>query len=165
MQPPSQPRVKKRRPWARRTVLTLLIVVAVAVTGAAGFAFLAYDQATRIDRSEPDLVVSDYLRAYLVDRDDNRAALYTCADAGGLAEMQGWRTREVAERERDLGVVIGISWGVLTVSDRTDSNAVVTTDLRRSASVDGIPQSVLSTWRFQVVRESGWRVCGATRTS
>jgi hypothetical protein len=165
MQPASEPRPKSRRPWTRRVILTLLVVVAAVTAGAAGVAFLAFDQVTKIDRSQPDLVVSDYLRAFLVDRDDARAALYTCDDAGALADIQSWRGREVADRERDLGVVIGISWGVLTVSDRTDRTANVTTDIRRSATVDGIPQSVLSTWRFHVVRGDGWRVCGATRTA
>jgi hypothetical protein len=164
MQPASDPRAKARRPWTWRIVITLLAVVAAGTVGAAGVAFFAYDQATRIDRSQPDLVVSDYLRAFLVARDDASAQLYVCGEAAGLKEMRAWRDQEVTGREQDLGVAIGISWGVLTVTDRTDRTATVTTDLRRSATVDGIPQSVLSTWRFQVVRDDGWRVCGATKT-
>jgi len=165
MQPASEPRAKARRSWTWRIVVTLLVVVAAGTTGAAGIAFFAYDQATRIDRSEPDLVVSDYLRALLIARDDASADLYVCGDSAGLGELRTWREQEIEGRERTLGVTIGVSWGVLAVSDRTDRTATVTTDVRRSATVDGIPQSVLSTWRFHVVRENGWRVCGATKTA
>src|SRR5262245_3403748 len=163
MQPPIQ--APRRRPWGRRILLIIAIAVPVLAVSALGAGLVLYDRATRIDRSQPDLVVSNYLRALLLDRDDDRAALHTCADPGGLAEIRAWRDNEIVARERDLNVVMSVSWGVLTVAERTERTATVTTDIRRSANIDGIPQSVLDTWRFQTVDENGWRVCGATRVS
>ena len=43
-------------------------------------AFVLYERAATPDRSAPDVVVDNYLRAFLVDRERIRAELFTCED-------------------------------------------------------------------------------------
>jgi len=164
MQPASEPRAKVRRSWTWRIVVTLLVVVAAGTTGAAGIAFFAYDQATRIDRSDPDLVVTNYLRALLNERDETRAALYVCSDASGLSEIRALR-EQIESQEQELGVVMSVSLEDLQREESGQRVVNVGISIRRAAVIDGIRQSVADRWRFKVVNESGWRVCGATKTA
>jgi hypothetical protein len=150
-------------PW-RRVLLVVLLVAGVTAVGGIGYGFLLYDQATRPDRSAPDVTVDNYLRGLLMERDDTRAGLYACRDGSNLAEIRAFRT-EIEERERQLNTSIGVSWGALDVQHESDGSAMVSTDVRRTASVGGALQSVVDRWTFRVVDESGWRVCGAAKVA
>ena len=162
MLPVRAPSAKARRSWTWRIVITLLVIVAAATAGAAGVAFFAYDRATRIDRSDPDLVVTNYLRALLNERDETRAALYVCSDASGLAEITALR-EHIESQERELGVVMSVSLEDLRREESGQRVVNVGISIRRAAVIDGIRQSVADRWRFKVVNESGWRVCGASK--
>ena len=52
---------------------------------------MLYNRATTPDRSAPDVVVDNYLRAFLVDRNDARADLFTCEGEADLAGVRGLR--------------------------------------------------------------------------
>lgn len=137
----------------------LLIVGAVALlcTGGAGVAFVAYRDATEPDRSSPDVAVDNYLRAFLVDRNDTRAKLYVCQGSATFAEMDAFR-RDIEARETENSIKIVISWGSLAVDTR-DGQGDVTVEIRRTIS-DG-SESYRQAYRFEVVDQDGWRVCGA----
>lgn len=162
--PDSAPRTGTgRRRW-RRYLVVALLAVAVAAAGTVGYGLLWYDQQTRPDRSTPDGAVSNYLRALLVDRDDTRAALFTCPDVRGLAPMRELR-RSIEDREQRLHVSVLVSWGQLEVGGESDRAASVATEIRLTASIDGNLQSVTERWTFRVEDRDGWRVCSAARSS
>ena len=58
-----------------RLVLTVVAgVIALLCLGGLGVGVTLYDTATAINREDPDVVVSSYLRAEMLDRDDAKAA-------------------------------------------------------------------------------------------
>jgi hypothetical protein len=152
---------KRGRNW-RLIFAVLAGVLGLLCVGGIGVGYAIYDRATQLDRSQPDLVVSSYLRALLVTRDDVQASLYACEGRSQLESIQGMR-EEIERREHELGVSITVSWGELQIDERSPDRTVISTDVRRSAIVDGVSQSVADRWRFTIVNEHGWRVCGAER--
>jgi hypothetical protein len=136
-------------------------VVALLCFGGAGVAFVAYRQATEPDRSAPDVAVDNYLRAYLVNRDDVSADLYSCEDDSRLKAIQEFRA-DLEDREKSFNTEFTITWSALQAST-SDGLVSVKTDLRFSAVVDGFQQSDLQSWAFEVHDDDGWRVCGAQR--
>ncbi|GAA4460787.1 hypothetical protein GCM10023170_062470 [Phytohabitans houttuyneae] len=141
--------------------MVLLVAGALALlcAGGAGVAFVAYRDATEPDRSSPDVAVSNYLRALLLERNDVRVDLYSCRDDGSLAPMRAFRA-QIEEQEKQYSITIVISWGALIVQEMS-GRATVTTEISRTIS-DGTEKD-LQDWRFDLVDEGGWRVCGATR--
>jgi hypothetical protein len=144
---------------AGRLVLLLIAgAVALLCTGGAGVAFVAYRDATEPDRSSPDVAVSNYLRALLIERNDTRADLYSCSNDDGLRPIRAFR-EDIEARERQHSISIVVSWGSLTVQE-SPGRATVGTEISRTIS-DGTEKE-LHDWRFDLTDEGGWRVCGAT---
>ncbi|SIN25125.1 hypothetical protein [Micromonospora cremea] len=161
--PPAPAAPAPQRPRRRaRTVLTVVggVLALLLVSGIIAGVVL-YNRAAAPDRSAPDVVVDNYLRALLVDRNDTRADLFTCKAGTELEALRSLRTDLVA-REQQLGVTILVSWGSLDVS-RQGNAASVVTGIRRSATVDGVQQSVTDRWQFDVKQQEGWRVCGGAK--
>ena len=153
---PEQPRHRLR------TVLAVVAgVLALLCAGGAVVGYLLYDRATAPDRSAPDVVVDNYLRAFLVDRNDTKADEFACRDGGDLGELRQLREDLVA-REQRFGTTITVSWGSLTVQRQGDT-ADVTVDLIISAIVDGISQSDRQGWHFTTRLDDDWRVCDGRR--
>ncbi|MFI7213693.1 hypothetical protein ACIBP4_21205 [Micromonospora maritima] len=152
--------VRPKRPL--RTVLMVVAgVLALLCAGGAVVGFVLYDRATAPDRSAPDVVVDNYLRALLVDRNDTRAQEFTCGGRTDLDGLPALRDDLVA-REKRFNARISVSWGPLS-SQQSGEEAVVEVELIISASVDGITQSDRQGWRFETRREDGWGVCSAQR--
>ncbi|MDG4828049.1 hypothetical protein O7627_01870 [Solwaraspora sp. WMMD1047] len=145
--------------------MIIIAAAGFAVFGLMGAvtAYVIYDKATAPDRSAPDVVVSNYLRAYLVDRDEAQTNLYVCnGDAPGLEPMRALRA-EAERREREFDVNVRVVWGAL---DRaaTERGETVQTTLRIGgySATDGTSRSSRQErWEFEVVEQDGWRVCGA----
>ncbi|HET8682403.1 MAG TPA: hypothetical protein VFM54_11090 [Micromonosporaceae bacterium] len=148
---------RRRGPLLRRALLLLLVAAAGIGITAGGFGLLAYDRATRIDRSAPDVAVDNYLRALLVERDDARAKLYACENNARLGEIEGYRA-DIDQREDRYATRISVSWGGLTVTG-DQRNATVLVETRRT--VAGGVESDVQRWQFDVLEQDGWRVCGA----
>lgn len=147
-----------------RTVLTVVAgVLALLSIGAVITGYVWYDRATTPDRSAPDVVVDNYLRAFLVDRNDAKADLFTCEGGSQLESLRSLRT-DLLARESRFGVTIAVSWGSLSVQKRGDTAAVDVT-LIISARVDGMNQSDRQLWQFDTQLDDGWRVCGGIRAS
>jgi hypothetical protein len=132
-------------------------VVVLLCLGGAGVAVSLYDEATRVDRSEPDVVVSNYLSALLVTRDDGQVPLYACSEDGGALEPMRAYRRDIEERERQFNIMIKVSWGAWQVAPDGDDR-VVTGDVTKAIIAE---EYLVEKWQFRVVDQDGWRVCGA----
>lgn len=136
--------------------------MALLCLGGVGVFISFYDEATKIERTAPDAVVDSFLRAYLVNRDDQQASLFTCKSGPDLEAVTALRN-ETVQREKEFDVTVSIGWSSLAVSGDQRS---VSTDLTISGSSAGNAISRRSeTWQFSLVDEDGWRVCGANKIS
>ena len=162
--PPAVPAVPRRKNRRVRLVVALVAgVMALLCLGGVGVGIALYDNATKIKRSDPDQVTSSFLRAYLVDRSDKEAALYTCNSAPNLSSIAALRT-EMIERERKFGTTVTATWESLTISASGKGSATVAVDLVIAGSSQGRQISSRSEhWSFGVVDDSGWRVCSAIK--
>ncbi len=158
--PPGALRSGSMSRWPRRSWVVAAVAV-VLCAGAVVCAFSKYNDATKPDRSAPDVVVDSYLQAFLVDRDDSEAAQFTCQDAAGLEDFVAFRST-LTNRERALGVHISVSWGALDVSPTGPSAASVSVTLTESATIDGTVEDLNSQWIFEDHQDPEWRVCSAT---
>lgn len=140
--------------------MTAAVLTALVLGGIVG-GYVLYDRATTPDRSAPDVVVSGYLAAFFVDRNDTLADLFVCAEGPSLAELGALREDLVA-REARFAVPISVSWGSLAVQ-RDGDEAVVELELVISAYVDGVFQSDQQPWHFTTRLGEDWRVCAGAR--
>ena len=140
-------------------------IVALLCLGGVGVFISFYDDATKIERTSPDAVVDQFLRAYLVNRDDQEAALFTCKDGLDLAGISALRT-QLIQREKDFNVKVNVSWRSLTVSGTEEGRRTLTADLVIAGSSGGTAlSSRTETWSFTLVDADGWRVCSAAKVS
>ncbi|MBM2617191.1 hypothetical protein JIG36_16685 [Actinoplanes sp. LDG1-06] len=155
-----------KKPRNRRLRLWLALgagIVALLCLGGVGVAVLLYDEETKIERADPDQVTSSFLRAYLVNRSDDEAALYSCKSDAQLGQIASLRT-EMVDREQNFGTTVTAVWESLRVSGTTDGSTSVSVDLVITGSKGG--QQVSSRtepWMFGLLDQDGWRVCSATR--
>jgi hypothetical protein len=138
-------------------------LLALFCLGGAAVFITLYDEATKIDRTTPDQVTSSFLRAYLGNRDDQQASLFTCESGPKLDALTRLRD-EMVSREKEFGTTVTASWGPLTVSGSAADRKTVAVTVTVAGWADG--QSVSSrdeSWTFDLVDQEGWRVCGATK--
>jgi len=154
---PVQPRRQRLR-----TILTVTAAVLTAlVLGGIVGGYVLYDRATTPDRSAPEVVVDNYLRAFLVDRNDTLADLFVCAEGISVVELRALRDDLVA-RESRFAVPISVSWGNFVIR-REGDEAVVELELVISAYVDGGSYSERQPWRLTTRLGEDWRVCAGAR--
>ena len=158
--PPAPSPAKRRNPRLRLFLAMGAGIVALLCLGGVAVVVSVYDEATQINREAPDAVVDGYLRAYLVTRDDEETAFYSCKSRGDFAEIEAYRA-DILARESRFSTRIQVTWGDLRVTTN-GSRSEVTADLTRSISDS---ESLTDTWRFLVVDQDGWRVCGAKKVA
>ena len=140
-------------------------IVALLCLGGVGVFISFYDEATKIERSAPDAVVDQFLRAYLVNRDDQEAELFTCKNGLDLTAVSALRTELIA-REKEFNVTVSVSWSSLTVSGTEEGRRNVATDLLITGLSGGAAVSKSSeSWSFALVEDGGWRVCSTAKAS
>lgn len=160
---PAAPPAAPRRSQKQILLAVLGGVFALMVMAAGTLAYL-YDRATTPDRSAPDVVVDNYLRAYLVDRNDVLAQQFLCATTTDLISVQALRA-EVERRETEFKVVVRVSWGAL-MRTRTNAGETVRTTLTIRSFADGQDRAGRrEDWAFDVSSDDGWRVCAARKES
>ncbi|HEY7176047.1 MAG TPA: hypothetical protein VH442_14110 [Micromonosporaceae bacterium] len=137
-------------------VVPLLCVVGIP------FAFHSYDVATRPDRSAPDVVVNNYLQAFLVDRDDAVAGNFACVDKSGLAPLAAFRT-QIESGEQRAGQSVTFTWVEGTVVSAGPDSASL--DVRIVATVGGVSGggSETDSWTFTTHRTNVWCVSAASK--
>ncbi|PZF97889.1 hypothetical protein C1I99_14610 [Micromonospora deserti] len=160
--PPAAPAPERPRRRARTVLTVVAVVLAALCLGGSATGYVLYDRATTPDRSAPDVAVVNYLQASLVSRDASRAALFTCGSP--VRSVEDFRA-QIERREQELNVGFSINIESVVVSRDKPSSATVTAVIRRSASVDGVQQSLTDEWRFQVEDREGWRVCDGSPTA
>lgn len=153
---------------ASRWPLALAIAVGiVSLLCASGLVigYRLYDNATKPNRSAPDVVVDSYLRATLIDRNDSEANQFTCADPALLAPFEQY-IAGVESREKQFHATTSFTWGPLTVSG-SGNKAAVTVEITQSTFVEASGEAAESQhqWMFGTAKSSDWRVCGATQSS
>jgi hypothetical protein len=139
-------------------------VLALLCVGAVGLGLVLYREETRPDRSSPSLAADSYLRALLVERDDARADVFSCRDQRQLADITSF-ANDIEARERELGASIAVNLEDTQLVESREGSATVSIAIRRTAALDGTRQSLVDRWRLLLVRDDGWRVCGAERLS
>jgi hypothetical protein len=144
----------------RRVAGIAAIVIALGGVGVATTGLFVYNEATKIERGDPEVVTDEYLRAALVRKDEVGSELYTCADDGKLEPIRALR-RELDQREKDFDVTVLVSWGAY---DRQGDKLVAKLDISGRKG-NAVTSKRTETWKFTVVEEDGWRVCGAERVS
>jgi hypothetical protein len=151
-------RVRSIRPL--RLILTVAAgVVVLLCLGGVGVAVTLYDEATTLEHPDPDIVVSNYLRATF-SQDTVNAESLECGEDSGLEPLRAFQADVVAREER-FGVDIQVVWGSLTVTPEGDRRIVRTEITRFIANAE----SSVQPWQFTVVDEGGWKVCAAQRTT
>lgn len=146
----------------RKVLLIVAVVLAMAGVGGVVTVILTYHEVTKIDRTNPKVVLDEYLRAALVTQDAVTVDLYDCDDPAGLSPISDLRA-ELDRREQDFAVEILVSWGAMS---RTDGpgRALLTTNLAITAVKDGQEQSSSTqAWQFTMLEEDGWRACDAEK--
>jgi hypothetical protein len=146
--------------WMRWKRILAIGAIAVLAGGAATAVtlLLTYHESTKIDRTDPEVVLIRYLDATFERKDPAMAGLYTCRRPEKLRSINNLR-EDLAKREKEFGVTITVTNGVM--SKAADD---ISTQLIIEAFKDGRRNSRWTeTWRFSMVDESGWRVCGAER--
>ncbi|MET7748551.1 hypothetical protein [Micromonospora sp. NPDC005367] len=162
--PPAPAAPAPERPRSRvRTVLTVVAgVLALLCLGGAVTGYLLYDRATAPDRSAPDVVVASFIQTFLNERNDIKTEQFICRSGEDLEAARSLR-RELEQREANFDVLVRVRWGPLTQVKDGDGESVTTT-LTISGSANGQSRSSRrEDWRFHVVDEDGWRVCGAQK--
>ncbi|MEU8182869.1 hypothetical protein AB0B85_05895 [Micromonospora sp. NPDC049044] len=162
---PAPPETQPPRRRMRTVVTVVAGVLALLLLGGLIAGVVLYHRASAPDRSAPDVVVDNYLRAFLVDRNDARADLFTCEGGSDLQAVRDLRV-ETEQRESKFGVTVRVSWGPLTRTPSQGGESVGTT-LTIAGSANGVPRSGRrEDWTFSVVEDDdGWRVCGGARAS
>lgn len=162
-EPVAPPPAPRRRRLPRILALVGGALAVLCLTGVA-VAYVAYDRFTAPDRSAPDVVVDNYLRAFLVDRNDVLAEQFECPDSTvGLAQLRDLRADLIA-REARFQISYVVRWGPLDVRAE-DSRAEVRVELLISHLVDNLNQVDHQQWRFVTELDDDWRVCEAGRLS
>ncbi|MEV6341765.1 hypothetical protein [Actinoplanes sp. NPDC051851] len=140
-------------------------IMALLCLGGVGVFVALYDDATEIKRTAPDAVADSFIRAYLVNRDDNEAQLYACSDGFDYGPISSLRT-EILNREKKFDVTVSVTWSTLTLSSKGQSETRVSTDLTIAGFSDGVSVSRRTeNWSFDLVDHGGWRVCGAVKSA
>ncbi|SCG78111.1 hypothetical protein GA0070609_5516 [Micromonospora echinaurantiaca] len=160
--PPATPAPERPRRRLRTVLIVVAGVLAVLCVAAVVAGIVLYNRAATPDRSAPDVAVVSYLQATLVSRDQSRAALFTCD--GSLPSVDGFRA-EMERREQELDVGLSVNIENVVVSTSGPTHARVTATIRRSATVDGVQQSLTDAWQFEVEDRNGWRVCAGAPVS
>lgn len=139
-------------------------VLALLCLGGIGVFISLYDEATEIKRTEPDAVVDGFLRAFLVNRDDQEESLFVCRSGADMTPLAALRD-EIVQREANFDVTVVVTWDSLIVTGEGDERRAVSTDLTIAGTSNGQTQSRrVESWTFGVVDDDGWRVCSADKT-
>lgn len=153
-----QRRVGRFRSRRARLLLALSAgVVALLCLGGVGVIVAVYDNATEIKRTDPSVVLVNFLGAYLTDRDDQEAKLYTCKEDTDLSRLSAFRD-EVRKTEGKFSIGVMVSWKNLSVQT-SGNHASGSVDIVRTIS--GGSEETFDPWKFEMSDEDGWRVCSA----
>ena len=109
--PAAAPAPRRR---GRRILLILAIVIAFLVVLGGTIGVVAYDKATAIDRSTPDVGDEQFLQAAVVDRDAVRVGLFVCAS---------WPVADAMNATKlDARPDLRVNWGITSLTENGDQS-------------------------------------------
>jgi hypothetical protein len=140
----------------------VLAAIPLLCVGLIPLAFHSYDTATRPDRSAPDVVVHNYLQAFLVNRDAAAARQLVCAGQSNLPAIQDYRSTIEAGEQR-AGQSVSFTWVEAPVASAGPDAASV--DVRIIATIGGVSSggSQADLFTFTTHRADQWCVASAAR--
>jgi hypothetical protein len=159
----SKPAPRARGRTLRIVLASVLGGLAVLCVGGLGTGYLLYRKVSEPDRSTPGVVVRQYLDATYDDRDELKAARFTCERPANIRETQQ-ELADLVSREKRFDIRITVGWENFT----TQANkATATVGVRLKIAVpeeNGQPSESFQQWTFSLRHQSsGWRVCEAHR--
>ncbi|MFF5234300.1 hypothetical protein [Dactylosporangium sp. NPDC000521] len=158
--PPANP--PKRGLGFRKTLLLVIAIAAAGLClGGSITAYILYDKATAPDRSTPEGVLEQYLNAKFNTRDNIRAGVFQCSSAD-LNDVDA-ALDEVKQLEARFSTNITVRPATFTVS-ATEKQATVDSVLHVVIPEASGQQSVSEqAWKFELRKDSSWRLCKATK--
>jgi hypothetical protein len=147
------PSTRRRRP-SLQLIVALALFSVILVVGTLGI--LIYDRATAIDRSTPTVVVGQFLVASFHDRDPKRVAFFICE------QLQP--DEALADTIGGIDTNVAVSWGDYS-TDQGGNSATVIAQMAFRVDQGANSYSTVEQWRFSLVKQDGWRVCGIHRPS
>jgi hypothetical protein len=141
----------------RAFVVVAALAVGLCLAGVV-VGYTLYDKATTPDRSSPTVTLQQYLDEKFDNRDDQRAAALQCASP--KLDAVDAMLADVKSRESKFGVSIVVRSSDVVVT-KNGSSAGIDANLKISTTVNGAEQRDIEKWHFDLVKEGGWRVCGA----
>jgi hypothetical protein len=150
-------RPKRKRNW--RLIIAVLVGVASTLCASGSLVgYVLYDKATTPDRGTPTVAVYQYLNAYLGDRDDQRAAMFTCDGKPDIAAVKAARD-DLISREKQYGITITVQVDGVFETSRSGKDAEVNAGIVLVAVIAGQSNRVVEHWDFDTRDTDGWRVC------
>lgn len=129
----------------------IFAIVGVAVALLAGGAYV-YRQATAPPPLTPEETVREFLAAVFLAGDPTRVGTVVCAS---------WKPEDAIDRTRkEIGADISVSWDQISVSVSDERRATVRARVGLRFK-DDVRPAAYQQWRFDLVKENGWRVCDA----
>ena len=160
--PPRPPEPPKRGLGFRKTLLLVVAVVAMGLClGGSITAYVLYDKATQPDRSTPEGVLEQYLNAKFNTRDDARAGLFKCSSSD-LADVDK-ALEDIEQLERKYSASITVrpaSFDVSSAGNEATVNSVLHVVIPEAS---GVQSTLEQNWRFELKRDSSWRLCRAKK--
>ncbi|GAA1808471.1 hypothetical protein GCM10009682_32810 [Luedemannella flava] len=144
------------RPKGRKAVRTVLPIVAFAIVGVAAAllttGIFVYQKATEPDRSTPTVSVQQLLTAIFVEEDNTRAGLFVCSEWSG--------DKAATAIKQQIDSEARVSWEGVKTADTQGDRATVELRMLYRYPEDVTPSGGRY-WTFDLVKDGGWRVCGA----
>lgn len=156
--PPEAP--PKKRGRTRRTVLWTLLGIAVFVcVGGLGIGYIYYDKATAPNTDTPGRALEEFLDERFNNGPPERIRQLVCSSPN-LSEFDAL-VDDLAASEAQSGEVTKANASALDIQYTSDDRVQIETDLVLTAGPQNHAKVARERWHFDLVRESGWRVCGA----
>ncbi|GAA3274958.1 hypothetical protein Dvina_03060 [Dactylosporangium vinaceum] len=163
--PPPPPRAAKdpkQRKRTRRTVLwTLLGILVFVLLSGVGFGIIYYDKATKPNTDTPDAALEGFLDARFNGARPERVQQLICRspNLGEFDELV--KVLEASKAQPDEAIEAHAS--ALDFKYPSKDKTEIETDLVLTSGPQNHASFAKERWHFDVVREDGWRVCGAHR--
>ena len=140
----------------------VLAAIPLLCVAAIPLAFHSYDTATRPDRSAPDVVVHNYLQAFLAERDDASARQFVCAPQSDLAAFGAFRST-IESGEQRASQQVSFTWVEGAVTPAGPDAASL--DVRVVSTIGGVNGggSESDQWTFTTHLAGTWCVASATK--
>ncbi|WP_433082786.1 hypothetical protein ACQP1P_02755 [Dactylosporangium sp. CA-052675] len=162
--PPPPPPAKdpRQRKLARRTVLwTLLGIAAFVCLSGIGLGIIYYNKVTKPNTDTPGGALEGYLDARFNGARPERVQQLICRSPN-LSEIDELVSVLEASKAQSAGA-IKANASALDLKYPSEDKAEIETDLVLASGPQNYASVARERWRFDLVHEDGWRVCGAHR--